>query len=712
MTFGVPLFLLATLAAAIPVLLHMISRQRAKQLPFSTLRFLRISVEKTRRRRRLHDVALMLLRAAALLLIALGLARPTLTRLAALWGGADSAVVVVLDNSASMGQVDQERARVDTALGAAGEIFRQLSDADEVALLITNGPAHPETRQLGHRQDKIRQVLNQVKPSYGRADLTGAVAEARELLAKSTAVNRQIFILSDVQATSWEGFSPSAAPKDEATPDPKASQRAIPMVVVDCARAPKANVGVRDVRVESTAPVAGVLVQVTVELQNMSTVAQQRHVELLLDGVREADSPMLELSPEGRARYTLSCTPQQSGLHRGEVRLVGQDGSALDDRRYFAIEVGQGIPVAIVKPARHEISCLETSFYVERALAPEEKGGWALEAKSLTLAELPSEPLATYRVVYLVDVPALEQEAAERLADYVKSGGNVVWICGDNVDPATYNRMSEVTHGALLPAALLDMRTPEKGRDSWHISELDHEHPATRPFLEPASLYQSVLVTKYVRLDTKAAPDARVLGRLDSGDPVLVQRRVGEGSVTLWATSAHVGWTNWPLRPIFLPLLLRMTFELAGAESARHAAFAGAPLVVPLESRRPSSVEVQPPSGALVRLPVNGADNTFRYSDTHDIGIYRVRLQEADKSEELAFAVNLDPEELEPKKLDRQEFQARLGTTPLVWADNPDDLADTFRLLREGKNLWDVFLWAVLAVLVGETLIANRASRG
>ncbi len=106
MTFAAPLFLLAALAAAIPIVLHMMNRQKAKELPFSTLRFLKISVEKTRRRKRIHDVLLMVLRAAVLLLIAAGLARPAVTSLGALWGGAHSAVVVILDNSASMGMID------------------------------------------------------------------------------------------------------------------------------------------------------------------------------------------------------------------------------------------------------------------------------------------------------------------------------------------------------------------------------------------------------------------------------------------------------------------------------------------------------------------------------------------------------------------------------------------------------------------------------
>ncbi len=103
MTFGTPLFLIAILAGAIPVLLHMIHRQQAKVAPFSTLRFLQISIQRTRRRKYLHDVLLLLLRVAAFVFIALGLAKPTLTHLHHLVGAStDTAAVLIVDNSASM----------------------------------------------------------------------------------------------------------------------------------------------------------------------------------------------------------------------------------------------------------------------------------------------------------------------------------------------------------------------------------------------------------------------------------------------------------------------------------------------------------------------------------------------------------------------------------------------------------------------------------
>ena len=121
----------------------MIDRQQAKNLPFSTLRFLRVSAQKTRRRRQIHDVFLMLLRMAVLLLIALGLAKPTMTNLRSLFGGAASAVAIVLDNSASMGVIDNDKLRFETALHAADQIMEDLRDGDQVALFVTGGTPFP-----------------------------------------------------------------------------------------------------------------------------------------------------------------------------------------------------------------------------------------------------------------------------------------------------------------------------------------------------------------------------------------------------------------------------------------------------------------------------------------------------------------------------------------------------------------------------------------
>ena len=736
MTFLTPLFLLAGLAAAIPVVLHMVNRQKAKQLPFSTLRFLQISVQKTRRRKRVHDVFLMAVRAAVLLLIALGLARPTLTRLSSLLSGKTSAIAIILDNSASMAMVDNGKPRFETALEAAHQIVvAQAADGDQIAVLLTGGRSFPEDGKLDRTHESVLQMLAQLAdqgPSCERADLAAKLAQARKLLVDSQAPNKQIFVITDMQKLSWDGLKeePSetrgpVSPRPEDRVSERLDHVDIPVILVDCHRTPQPNAAVQGLELEAAVPVAGLPVKATAQIYNAASVAQQRLVELFIDDVKESTSPVLNVAPQGRAAHAFHFTFKRGGLHRGEVRLVGDDGSKLDDRRYFTMEVDQAIPVAIVGPQRHEIRSLDDTFYVQQALSPARAGGWALRVANLTAKDLLGESLGNYAVIYCVNLPAPDADTAERLRQYVAGGGHLVWICGDNVQPEAYNQMNQQAKGELLPAPLLDVRaaSADKGRDSWNIAWLDAKHKALGPLAERPSLYQSVLVYKHVRMDVKAAQDVSVLLRLDSGndkgeakdggEPLLVQRKIQRGSVTLLGTSAHVGWTNLPLRPIFLPLLARLTFELAGAEQSHHTTLAGSPLVLNFDNEaQPIAVEVIPPTGTQNRLRTHGENGhqgqIFRYDDTHDVGIYLLRPLEGAKTKQIGYAVNFDPDEAVDTPVDREDLRERFGRTELVVADNPEDLSATLRSIREGKSLWTLFLAVVLCALVFETFLSNR----
>jgi len=702
MSFAAPLFLLAALAGAIPVVLHLIHTKKAVAVRFSTLRFLRLSVERTRRRKYLDDVSLLLVRVAALALIAVGLAKPAISGLHVLRGhGASTAVVLVLDNSGSMALVDAGQPRFETARRAAEQVLDALHDGDSAALLLTGGAPAPEHGQLFHTQETVRQALAQCRVSAEKADLAGKLQQARALLAEADALNKEIYVLTDNQALSWQGLKEDAG---EAGAD-------VPVVLVNVSRDPAPNVALRNLHVEAPALTAGVPIRVSVEALNTSTVPQQKHLELHVNGSKEAVSPTLNLPPGGAVKHEFRFSVDRGGVHRGEVRLAEEDGSPLDNRLFFGLAVDQQIAVAVVKPRRAEIDYIDDAFYLERALAPAGADGWAVRVTALTPDQLAAESLSRYAVVFCVNLPAQDVPAAERLRDYARAGGHLFWVCGPDVRPEAYNRMNDALDGQLLPATLGEPAAPSgETKGSWHLGFLDRDHPALAPLTEPASLYQSVLVHKRMPLTVPPGSQARVLARLDDGTPLLVERAVGSGSALLLGTGLHVEWTNLPLKPIFLPLLARLTFHLAGMRTDRSGVPAGAPLVVPLGGQEaPTDVEIVRPSGEVLRLhPEDAGSHSFRYADTHDLGIYLVRVGEPQGQKQYVFAVNFDPEESDPAELTSEEVKARFGKRPLMVCDNPEDVAGTIQRLREGKSLWEVFLWAVLAGLVVEAFLANR----
>ena len=73
-----PALLLAAAGAAVPIALHFIHRRRSREVPFSSLKFLKSSVKRTARRKRLEELALLALRVALIALLALALAGPFL----------------------------------------------------------------------------------------------------------------------------------------------------------------------------------------------------------------------------------------------------------------------------------------------------------------------------------------------------------------------------------------------------------------------------------------------------------------------------------------------------------------------------------------------------------------------------------------------------------------------------------------------------------
>ena len=507
-----------------------------------------------------------------------------------------------------MGTIDPDRPRFDTAAAAVNQILDELHDGDQMAFFTTGGPQFPGLGKLDRTKESIREILPQCKVSYERTDLGAKIALARKILAGAKSPNKQIYVITDMQKVSWEdgskgrgagdggqravvsgqssvaGGQPVVDSGQEKTAPPRPlgerpgaradadknsnlnrpniqpqGERAsndtleIPIIFVDCNRKPKPNVAMQSVTIDTTTPVTGVPISAAVELFNASTVSWPCVAELYLDGAREAVSPTLTIPPGDRVQHDFTVTCKTPGLHRGEIRLAGDDGSKFDGRRFFTLDVDQAIPVAIVKKERQEIPYLDDSYYLERALSAGPPGGGAIRAAVLTAADLASEPLGDYKAIFLVNLPAPNADAAERLRSYVEGGGNLIWIAGDNVDCDAYNLMNEQAHGQLLPAPLMEVRAPrpQDNRDSWHIDYLDKRFPAFRLLTEPASLYESVLIYKHIRLAADAGqvsdPSANrsgqvgnpaadslrkvgnlsyeVLARLDDGEPLMVEKK-------------------------------------------------------------------------------------------------------------------------------------------------------------------------------------------
>src|SRR3954469_13224291 len=125
-----PLFLIAAgLGAAVPLMLHLMQNRKKIQLPFPTLRFLKLAEKHSSRRIRLENFALWLLRTLIMALLGMAFAMPMIRRSGlAFLGDAPRDVAIVLDVSSSMGYHTDRGTVWDRSIEAAVAIIEGLTD--------------------------------------------------------------------------------------------------------------------------------------------------------------------------------------------------------------------------------------------------------------------------------------------------------------------------------------------------------------------------------------------------------------------------------------------------------------------------------------------------------------------------------------------------------------------------------------------------------
>lgn len=214
-----PWALAGLVAAAIPILLHLLARREPPTVVFPAVRYLITTTREHQRRLKLQHLLLLLFRTLLIVALVLAAAGPTLPR-SGVAGHAPSALVLVVDNSPSSGVVVAGTARLAQLQAAARRVLARATPDDALWLLAADG-----VPRRGDRQTLLDQVAA-LPVASRRLDLGEALGLAGEILAAEPRPG-EIALLSDLQAT-------AVSPADVR----------VPLVVGRPDEAPPANVGI------------------------------------------------------------------------------------------------------------------------------------------------------------------------------------------------------------------------------------------------------------------------------------------------------------------------------------------------------------------------------------------------------------------------------------------------------------------------------------
>ncbi|HUE88516.1 MAG TPA: BatA domain-containing protein, partial [Vicinamibacterales bacterium] len=621
MSFLAPLFLAGLAALAVPVLIHLIQRERKNVVPFPSLMFVRRIPYSSIRRRRIHNWTLLLLRLAAIALIVAAFARPFVrsTTLTAAGGGARD-VIILLDRSYSMGHGDQwERAK-----RAAADAVASLVDGDRASLILFATTAEIAVQPTTDRA-RLQAEIDATELSASATRYGPALKLAGSLLSASNFPRREVVLVSDFQRSGWSPGDGLRLP---------AGTTVTPITVqADDTR----NIAVTPVSIQREQVSAQDRITVTAGLLNRSDqTVTDLPVSLEIDG-HVAQTARVTLPPHGAASTAFPAVILTASNTRGTVR-IGDDALARDNAFHFVLSPPRAVAVTIVNGARAARG--DQALFLTRALGIGDSPKFDVATRSLD--DLTADVLARTRLVILNDASPSEAITG-RLEQFVEGGGGLLVVYG----PQASWPPSAQAFLAAMPAGSIDRSRGTAGA----LGGLAYGHRVFEPFRAPRSGDFSA-ARFYGYRSVTPAQDAEVLARFDDGAPALVARTVGRGHVLGWTSTLDLFWSDLALKPVYLPFVHQMSRHLADYRDRASWAMVGE--VIDLsEEGDPSRPRVAlAPAGG--RLPLEGEQG--RVLELSEQGFYEIREQDRQAALVTVAAANVDFGESDRTAVDPEEI--------------------------------------------------------
>lgn len=696
LSFLNPGLLVGLLAAAIPVIIHFLSRRRLRRVAFSDLRFLQEEEAQQSRRRGLRRWLLLLLRVLIIVCLVLAAARPHVGGLP----GGGRATLFVLDASASM-QAQQEdgRPRFDAAKDAIGEMMSALPSDALVQVVLAGPDATTLFADWLPAGPAARAALDAALVTDGAADLDGALRRAVELVGAAPSRPVELVFLTDRQATPGQDL-------DEA----------LALLAGSGARVLIHGLGddlpvgaVLGVALPERALQPGETVTVT------ATVRPERTDQafwLELDGRRLAEATVpASAAPGASVQIPFTVTAPAAGLHRG---LVGKEADrlAVDDQRAFVLEVPRRLDVLIAHGGDRDGLGRGGWRYLERALAPDARAADLFQVRDVSIDSLQAVGLDDVDLLVLADVGPLGRRLAAQLQGWLEAGGALLAMAGDPVQ--TRDLQSDLLPLLGLPTtATWVVRADDQAERARLV---DAAHPLLADLGEQAA--EALTSARWWRYHLVDEAGANVILTADSGAPLLIEGVRGRGRWLLAPFHLRREATDLMLNPMIVPLVQRAALRLVAGGGRAVTVPVGDPVVLPVASSRlglePGDTAAdlavsQPPDGApavadLRWLPAGPA---LAAPAAARAGVYTFTA----RGDTVGLVATTVPvEELQPRLESTAELADRLRQAGVAQVTELAADGEALAAALSGRGLARWLLGAALLLMAVELWIGRRVN--
>ncbi|MFV1883262.1 MAG: BatA domain-containing protein [Balneola sp.] len=551
MSFLSPLFLIAISAIGLPLIIHLLNLKRPQRVQFSTLAFFKELQKTTIRKIRIKKYLLLLLRLLAIACLAIVLARPFLPP--GLSGAANSQApalnAILIDNSISMSRIGDKGPLIDQAKKIVKAIESSSKEDDRFILQVTNGEAQ-YTTIIGHNQ-LLRRIEEIDVVSSGNYT-NQRIENLFQILEEAPYENKRLFILGDGQSSQ---FSREV---------PEAPEQAIVSTLINLGNVDVQNTVIS--RIESSTNMIGrnLPVNLTVNVLNKSSVPvanQFVSLEFMGDLVGQYS---LSLEANSGKTFSFEVIPKKVGSSNGKVIIEG-DEFTLDNEYFFTIEVPETRKILWVQEENPATSPIES--YTGVVLEASENNDAQLMYEKSDSGILGTNEIFEYDAIILDGIKTIPEFSLSNLQDFVQGGKGVIFYPSQEGDIRNYNaflRQFNVGDFEGIVGEYASFRPAAKG------NEFQQDHPVFAGLFERSEEEELRIadpdIYYYYKLKPSSSPGGFNIITLNSGDPLIREKRFGEGRLIISAIGNSPGWSNFAVKPLYAPLYYRSLLYAASSD--------------------------------------------------------------------------------------------------------------------------------------------------
>jgi hypothetical protein len=746
-------FLAGGLLVGLPILIHLLARQRSREMPWAAFQFLMAgNAAETARSKRMTDFWLMLLRALLVACLVLAFAQPVIQSRWLLDGATER--IFILDQSLSMGQqVDGRNAGEGsrTAMSAAIDRLQQeldnTTDGDTVRILLASDAprwltASAVTVNPTNRQSLSRSI-NSIAPTEGSSDFVAAMRMATRMPRPESVKHREIYFLTD--GTSQPLQDADEFSLQEISDEILKSKNVARAAFIDVSQTlaePTAgnpasqaverlpNLFVSDISLRREMIAVGESVVIKAQVTNAADLrSNSLELALLKDG-RELQRKRIAGLESGVAQTVqFRYRADETGLHRLRCQIV----SGADDRRTNVLadddmadcwlRAAEPIFVLLVDGARATGSDRRPeSGFMAAALGDttnlDTDGELILpslfQPTVISTDQLPRYDLREFAAVVLLDCVMDSESQRQQCVDYVDDGGGLWVIAGDDVakDQAGRGAMTDWLADLGISAAKVtgwlgvaqqnrvassDGASSDSSASMWTVVSTNSLHPLSQLLRREDFQADALQITGFTDLQVDD-PSVDVIASTSSGQPLLVSPVRQRGQVLLQTLSMNRQGSLLPLKNLFVPwvevglgFLVSQQYPKANLVAGESAAL---PPAVP-------DLEVELPDGRRRKTTIV-QQLMSRFGETVQPGDYRL-VSSREEPPLHQFIVGRKVPESSLTSVDPSQIDA-LSAAGIGWQSLSPPVAG----FETGRRITDWLFALAMLFLLGEWFFARK----